>query len=166
MSRIVFVTGVSTSGKTTLGNAATEFAEVIDVDEDGTPKAGALAWLSWRCEELLADATELITSGFESAVVVTGIVWPHKVIESTYLSEVPDDIGIDFVLLTISKKDLRDRLKARLNGTKPVGPFVDYNWSLQKRLRQQVANQRNGFILPSNYTPAEVVDFVQWRADA
>lgn len=161
MSSIIFVTGVSTSGKTTLRNSLPS-SVTIDIDEGGTPKAGALSWLAWRAEELLAEATEEVIDTGKS-VVVTGIVWPHKVIESTYIQEVPDNIGIDFVMLTVTKKDLRTRFKDRLNGSKPVGPYVDYNWHLQKRLRQQVAYQRNGFILPPTYTPQEVTEFVKWR---
>jgi len=162
MSRIIFVTGVSTSGKTTLHD--TLKLPKMDVDDDGTPQAGALAWLAWRCEELLAEAHEVVSDHGKSAVVVTGIIWPHKVIESTYMQELPDDIEVEFVLLQVAKKDLRNRLKTRLGGTKPVGPFVDYNWGLQKRLYQQVAYQRNGFILPPTYTPEEVVEFLNWRA--
>ena len=166
MKRVTFVTGPSCSGKTTVNRALDAQAEgdfyVFDVDDDGTPQAGAVAWLAWRSEELLLDASLQCTTD-DVPSIITGIVWPHTVIESTAMWVIDPDIEIHFVMLELSKKELTARLRERLAHTgRPFTPFVDYNWSLQRRLRTQVEHQRNGHILPADkWSPETIVECVK-----
>ena len=164
MKRVTFVTGPSCSGKTTVneGLAGDESVSVFDVDEDGTPDAGALNWLAWRNEDLLYRAANWSA---ETGIpcVVTGIIWPHKVIESTAMFAIDPDVEIHFVMLELTKKRLTSRLRERLkHSDTPLTPLVDYNWHLQRRLLEQVTHQRNGHIIRTDkWSPEMVVDCVR-----
>jgi len=84
---VLFVTGVSASGKTTLyeslrGDKA--FGGIIfhDIDENGVPPVGRTPWRKFRVEELLYESVLALGQG--QATVVCGIVKPHEVVESRY----------------------------------------------------------------------------------
>jgi hypothetical protein len=87
VTRLLYVTGVSCAGKTDLGRALNEHEGIhwVDLDEhaDNRPKTAWLDWLRWRAAELLHEAdTKADNPVTPPLVVVTGIVWPFRVIES------------------------------------------------------------------------------------
>lgn len=148
---ITFVTGVSCAGKTTLADHLTVdgTAHVLEVDGKGTPDAGHLAWLQWRSEQLLYEAAQ-VDDG--RPVVVCGIVWPHKVIESNAWDELPRGTRVRFVMLDLPDRVIRQRLRERLHGRPKadVTEHVRYNLRLARSLRRQVANQRYGEVLKAD----------------
>ncbi len=157
MPNVVFVTGVSCSGKTSVRDMLDGLVTTIDVDDPGTPNAGALAWLAWRAEELLWEAAETACNN-DAPVVVTGLIQPHRVIESTALQEIGPNVSVHFVLLTVTKVQLRQRFKARLGSG--YDPYVKFNWGMQPRLCAQVENQKNGWVVEPSRDIASVADLV------
>ncbi len=151
---IIFVTGVSTAGKTTVYETLRKDPDLADVefhdiDEDGVPPAGRSPWRQFRVEQLLHEAVERHNSQ-GTPTVICGISKPHEVIESqawTYL------IPIHFILLDISVPILTKRLRARLEGHASEADIVatiQGNRLLSEVLRKSVENQRNGAIANLN----------------
>jgi len=147
--RLVYVTGVSCAGKTTTGRAmkqADPSLWVTDIDTGGTPNAAHLDWLHWRAAEALHAATERDAP----VSVVTGIVWPHAVIDSNaWPAAMKSPLMVDWVLLDPPWKLLRERLGERL-AAKPRAErrdIIAYNRGLRRVLRRQVEQQRLGHVV-------------------
>lgn len=150
---IIFVTGVSAAGKSTLYEGLRNDPELADVefhdiDEDGIPPAGTGAWRQFRVELLLHEA---VVRGREEgrSTVVFGVSKPHEVIES---GAFPEDLDVYFVLVDVSTPVLRKRLEARLAG-RPADDIefsVQWNRLLGPTLRKSVQQQRNGIIVEAS----------------
>lgn len=150
---IIFVTGVSGAGKTTLYEALRKDPELVnvefhDIDEDGIPPAGTGGWRQFRVELLLHEAVARFRlSG--RPTVICGVSKPHEVIES---GAFPEDIDVYFVLVDVSTPVLRKRLEARLAGrpADDVEFSVQWNRLLAPVLRRSVRAQRNGIIIEAS----------------
>ena len=112
---IIFITGVSTAGKTTLYRALRDDEEMSgiefhDIDEDGIPEAGSSPWRKFRIELLLWEAAERFRE-HDLPTVICGATIPHEAIES---GSYPLDIPVHFVLINISIAAMRTRLTERI----------------------------------------------------
>lgn len=150
---IIFVTGVSGAGKTTLYEALRKDPELVDVefhdiDEDGIPRAGTGAWRQFRVELLLHEAA-VRGRDADRSTVICGVSKPHEVIES---GAFPEDIDVYFVLVDVSSAVLRKRLETRLAGrpADDVEFSVQWNRLLAPTLRRSVQAQRNGVIIEAS----------------
>jgi hypothetical protein len=150
---IIFVTGVSTAGKTTLYEALRKDPDLTDVefhdiDEDGIPAAGSGAWRQFRVELLLHEAAiRFRESG--RPTVVCGVTKPHEVIES---GSFPSDIPVHFVLIDVPIAAMRKRLTARIGervSADDLEAVIQGNRNLSYVLRKSALNQRNGHIVES-----------------
>lgn len=169
---VLFITGVSCAGKTLLGRAIaqeTSWAKsepvgsvlVRDLDEDAParPSTAWLDWLRWRAaEELEAGRQDP-----DVVRVVTGIVWPLRVIESpAWAPAMADGLMVRFFMLDPSWKTLRRRLAER-SAAKPKAERAElrrYNQELRGMLRLQVQAVRGGIMLPRTDDMARLVDDV------
>jgi broad-specificity NMP kinase len=150
---IIFITGVSGAGKTTLYGALRKdpdlaHVEFHDIDEDGIPPAGTGAWRQFRVELLLHEAATRSRTE-DRSTVICGVSKPHEVIES---GAFPDDLDVHFVLVDVSTPVLRKRLEARLAGqpTDDIEFSVQWNRLLSPALRRSVQQQRNGTIIEAS----------------
>lgn len=152
--RVTFVTGVSCAGKTTLGNHLADHhsgeVSIFDLDEDAParPNTAWLDWLRWRAAENLHMATEWAkVPDHVSHLVVTGITWPVRLIESpAWAPARKAGVTVRFALLDPPWKVLRDRLDERTKD-KPKTEQRElrrYNRHLRLTLRDQVYAVRNG----------------------
>lgn len=155
MTRLLFVTGVSCAGKTTLGRELKRYPDdvgpVWDIDEDalGRPRTAHLDWLRWRACELLVSATEQARPDDGHLVVITGIVWPFRVIESPAWAAAAKnpDLAVEWLMLDPSWKTLRRRLDDR-TVDKPKSERAElraYNRELRRVIRPQVEQLRDGY---------------------
>lgn len=154
MTRLLYVTGVSGAGKTHLGDKLRRFpseATVWDLDVDATerPRTAHLEWLRWRAAEYLVQATERSEPDDEHLLVVTGIVWPFQVIESSAWRGAAKnpDLSVEWLMLDPAWKTIRRRLEAR-NVSKPEAEQAEllrYNRALRLVLRNQVNAVRGGY---------------------
>jgi hypothetical protein len=165
---ILFITGASASGKSTLYNSlradeGLAHLRFHDIDEDGVPRAGGGPWRQFRVEELFYEATEALKEGYST--VICGITKPHEVIESLNFN--PDD-RVHFLVIEIPFATLEERLRARIMSQIEVAGFDEYlkpgaieallvgNRSLQRVLRNSVSQQRRGhFLEVGGQTPGE-----------
>lgn len=155
MTRLLFVTGVSCAGKTTLGHSLKRFPNEVgpvwDIDENAQerPRAAHLDWLRWRACELLLSAAECAEPDNDRLVVVTGIVWPFRVIESSAWDTAAKnpDLAVEWLMLDPPWKTLRRRLDDR-TVDKPKSERAAlraYNRELRRGLRTQVTQVRDGY---------------------
>jgi hypothetical protein len=148
---IVFVTGVSTAGKTTTYEKLRKDPELShiafhDIDEDGIPRAGTGAWRQFRVELLLHEAVQRFYSAERKSTVICGVTKPHEVIES---GAFPDVLPVHFILIDVTLANIRKRLAERIGSRYPADD-VEYitqsNRLLSHTLRKSVSCQRNGVI--------------------
>jgi adenylate kinase family enzyme len=166
--RVTFVTGVSGSGKSTLGRELAESNRsglvTRDIDDGGTPNVGHLDWLHWRAAELLHEAVQPGEPGDADHYVITGITWPHAVIDSSAWPAALDaKADVRFVLLSIPPKVMKTRLTERLADRKASErrEILRYNRQLAGVLRRQVEQQRTGDVLAAHrMTPGEIAAYV------
>jgi hypothetical protein len=152
---VLFVTGVTCAGKTTLADELKARAiprlHVAEVDDGPMPDAGHGSWLRWRGEQLLYEAGERWRETSGEATVVCGITWPHALIDSPAFADLPRGLKVGFLLLDIPTAVLRERLTERLGADtgKEYRGLLRQNRQLAKTLRRQVGNQRHGQVLKS-----------------
>lgn len=157
---IVFITGVSTSGKTTLYESLqkdTDFKEVVfhDIDENGVPDVGRIDWRKFRVEELLYEAIGR-QEAQGSSTVICGITFPHEVIESRYYKP---EYNVHFIYLENSFEQFEERAMKRVEKHLQNGKFdesfnPDNTQEMLVVVKQQyrilhnsIVNQRNGHLL-------------------
>lgn len=148
---IIFVTGVSTAGKTTTYEKLRKDPDLShvafhDIDEDGIPRAGTSAWRQFRVELLLHEAVQRFYSAERTSTVICGVSKPHEVIES---GAFPDVLPVHFILIDVTLANIRKRLQARIGDRYPaddVEYITQYNRLLSHTLRKSVSCQRNGLI--------------------
>lgn len=162
---ILFVTGPSCSGKSSLVNDLVDDPTIVveDIDSIGTPRAAPLEWLRWRGAELLFEwATH---KDPPEHVVICGISWPHQIIDSNAWPVAQDaGLPVGFMMLDVTPKLMRQRLRERLSDrTKAeVSEYVRYNLELADKLRSQVRQQRRGVVVDvTKRTPTEVANLVR-----
>jgi hypothetical protein len=148
---IIFITGVSTAGKTTAYKTLRRDPDLAgiefhDIDEDGIPAAGSGPWRHFRVELLLHEAvTRFKEEG--TPTVICGLTKPHEAIES---GSFPDDIPVHFALVDIPMATIRKRLEARLGGRVSKDSLemaIQGNQNLSHLMRKSVQGQRNGLIV-------------------
>jgi hypothetical protein len=149
---IIFITGVSAAGKTTLYQALRKDPDVAhvefhDIDEDGIPAAGSGAWRHFRVELLLHEAAVRFRE-HGTSTVICGVTKPHEAIGS---GSYPADIPVYFVLIQVPVTAMRKRLEARLAGRSAddVEFSVQFNRLLAAELYRSVSALHNGIILDS-----------------
>lgn len=156
---ILFITGISVSGKTTLYESLKKDERLSgvrfhDIDEQGVPAVGRVPWRIFRVEELLFEAVERMRKG--DSTIVCGITKPHEVIESRYYD--PKN-NIHFLMVDISLKAFEQRIRKRIQKQEKKGEFDEvFNpdayqelFLATKRLRKilinSTLNQKNGHLL-------------------
>jgi hypothetical protein len=155
---ILYITGISTAGKTTTYEALKSdpelsYLEFHDIEENGVPPAGSGSWRVFRVEELLFGATNRLKQG--TSTVICGITQPHEVIRSKFYDPT---LNVHFLLLDIPLNLFAQRLEARKldhmkDTTASAESLPDYweNCLLQGRrlareLRNEVSSLKNGHI--------------------
>ncbi len=111
---IVFVTGVSAAGKTTMfellkRDPAFKGVVVRDIDENGVPPVGLSHWRLYRIEELLYQAIQAQKN--DISTIICGVCFPGEIIESKYYRM---RANIQFVLLRVTFAVFQKRIKARV----------------------------------------------------
>jgi len=156
---ILFITGSSASGKTTLyeslqTDAALTGLEFHDMDENGVPAVGRGPWRAFRAQELLYAAGRAHDEGRSS--IICGNVQPHEIIESVYFKQA---YNVHFLYLEIPLSALRARTKERIREHEARGTFdesfnksgyarvVQSNREFARRVKVSVLNQKNGHVL-------------------
>lgn len=166
---VLYVTGVTCSGKTTLANEmrarSVPRTHIAEVDNGQMPEAGHGHWLRWRGEQLLHEAAQRWLAKAGEATVICGIAWPHAVIDSQAFADLPKDMRVGFLLLDIPTSVLSERLSDRVSdpdkrtAEKAYRDLYRPNRRLAKALRRQVANQKHGRVLKvGDLSPTEVAD--------
>jgi hypothetical protein len=166
---ILFISGSSASGKTTLydslqADPSLAHLRFHDIDENGVPPVGRGPWRQFRVEELLYEATEALREGVST--VICGISKPHEVIESAYFD--PGD-RIHFLVLEIPFATLEERIRQRVADQAAqvafdecfnpgaMAEFLLASRNLQRELRNAVSQQRRGHLLEvADLTPVEM----------
>lgn len=144
---IMFVTGVSTAGKTTVYRALKNRmpdVDVRDIDENGIPDAGTGHWRKFRVELLLHEAVKSLEAG--RSTIVCGATFPHEV---TWADDFSFNLNLWFVMLQVSGDQIHDRLTERLKGRFPpdVAQSIRNNIDLQPRIRGSVLALRRGVVI-------------------
>lgn len=154
---ILFITGTSASGKTTLYESLRtdpdlSTLEFHDIDEDGVPPVGRIEWRKYRVTQLLYDATKRLKQHSKSTVIC-GISFPHEIIESPYYSP---SYNVHYVLVEPSEAQIRDRLIERSEAQKDydnwdevfspekIEKTIADNIDMRKILNNSIVNQRSG----------------------
>ncbi len=91
--------------------------------------------------------------------MLTGIVWPHALIESpAWAPAMKAGVVVEFMLLDPPWKVVKDRLKKRLDGQpkSDIRDLLEYNKALKKKLRLQVEQQARGFVWKDVNTEKQV----------
>jgi len=155
VTRLLYVTGVSCAGKTHLGRTLAEHPDAdvtwddIDIHARERPTTAWLNWLHWRAAELLVKADDLAdTRHPPELVIVTGISWPFRVIESPAWHQQSRLESVEWLLLDPPWKLVKARLNERL-ADKPKSDrreTIDYNRSLRRTLRDQVESIKGGYV--------------------
>lgn len=147
---ILFITGISTAGKTTAYENLKKDPELTeikfhDVDETGIPQAGKGAWRVYKSEEYLHTAKQDYKKGIST--VLAGIIPPHEVIEyKTY----DKALNVHFILLNINADIFKKRMDVRLKNQSQKQDYLEHyhsNLKLATTLENQIANQKNGHLI-------------------
>lgn len=153
----MFLTGTSSSGKTTLYESLRQDESLADIDfhdidENGVPSVGRGPWRAYRVEQLLYNAIKTYEAG--TSTVVCGITMPHEVIESRYYNE---RYRVYFLLAQTTEQLIRERLLMRADAQSSGDTYdesfdpsniertIRENFELRTALHNSVINQRNGF---------------------
>lgn len=154
---ILFITGTSASGKTTLYESLRTDTELVDIefhdiDENGVPPVGRSDWRAFRVTQLLYEARNRAEKEGHPTVIC-GITFPHEVIESDYYTE---SIPTHFILVEPGEDQIRERLIQRSKdqegqdgwdevfSTEKINETIDGNIKMRRLLHNSIINQRNG----------------------
>jgi broad-specificity NMP kinase len=154
--KIVFVTGTSGTGKSTLAvflrKSNFKNVKVYDMDECGVPDDVDEQWRKDRTEELLDESTQNIKNGCTS--IICGVSVPEEVKMSKSYSR---NIDIVFGILEISELEIINRLRKRRWSEEQITANV--NWA--RYLHECISKENNNFFINSEkYSPLEVVNKV------
>jgi len=154
---ILFITGTSASGKTTLYESlrrdpVLSNIEFHDIDEDGVPPVGRREWRQYRVTQLFYDAINR-TQEQTRSTIICGITFPHEVIESLYYTP---DSNVHFILVEPSEPQVRERLLERSKeqegsdgwdevfNPENIEKTIAGNIEMRRTLHNSIINQRNG----------------------
>jgi len=163
--RLTYVIGCSGAGKSTLHDQLNEGGqagvEELDAHPSGMPSAGHVPWLEWRAAEVLAEVTELAQQTADPDTqsaeyqhrVVTGIVWPFRLIMSNAWRAAQEaGVQVRFVFLDRPWQDvassLAERYEADGRDLDDAAEELDGNRRLQRTLRTQVEAVEGGVVVP------------------
>lgn len=170
MTYAVFITGVSTTGKTTLyerlkSEGAFTQLTYHDIDEVGVPPVGLGPWREYRTQHVLFDANESAKNG--DSTIICGIVFPHEIIESPYYD--PETCRAIFIAITAQQSSIEERFKQRQKALQEEGGFHEslsednlaetlrLSKQNQKVLINAVSSLKEGYIVDSTDLDAEAV---------
>lgn len=169
---ILFITGTSASGKTTLYESLRNDndlngIEFHDIDENGVPPVGRVDWRAYRVTQLFYDAVKL-AKDTGRPTVICGITFPHEVIESIYFD---GKIPVHFILVEPTETQIRERLQQRSKdqegqdgwdevfSPENIERTITGNIEMRRTLHNSTVNQRNGHkIDTSSHTREEMHD--------
>ena len=144
MASMVFITGCSASGKTTLFEDLKQDPELSnyifhDIDESGVPPVGRDPWREYRVEQLLFDATALAKEG--KGTVVCGITFVHEVLESVYLDPA---VPVHFIALGAPERSVRSRILERVRQNEASKTFDESfnNDNAEISIFENIRNQK------------------------
>lgn len=166
---IILLTGVATSGKSTLRAALKADKDLkdikyLDMDRAALPLKNREAWRLARLEKLFAKAVNSYDRGESS--LICGIGSPEEIMASPHY--VPDQ-KIGYVLLTVPIEQYRMRIKKRV--IKQLGQGATRRtyvkeWlndhykltvELNARLKKSIAGQKDSIILDSGDLEPDLV---------
>ena len=113
---ILFITGISGSGKSMLFNELKKSkaigSDIVlhDIDENGVPKAGRKHWRQYRVEELFFEGVENVRKG--KSTIICGIAYPFEVIDSDFYSP---KVNLHFLFLETSYRNFLERTITRFS---------------------------------------------------
>lgn len=151
---ILYVTGQSASGKTTVyQKLKRKFKNdpnisVHDIDEVGVPRDGRGHWRLYRVDELLAFASSRYSKG--KSTIICGITMPHEVIGS---ESYRTTLNVHYLMLKMTQTAFASRIRDRLEKwgeLKDLASWKRANNHLAKTLYKQVVNQKNGIVLDTS----------------
>jgi hypothetical protein len=151
---ILYVTGQSASGKTTLyGKLKRKYAHhaeiaVHDLDEVGVPRYGRSHWRLYRVDELLANAAARFAEG--KSTIICGITMPHEVINS---ESYRTTLNVHYLMLRMTQAAFASRIRDRLEKSgelKDLASWKRANNHLANNLYQPVVNQKSGIVLDTS----------------
>lgn len=154
--KIIFVTGTSGTGKSTLVLELKKMnlknIKAYDMDECGVLENVDEKWRQDRTAELLREAIRNKNKGITS--FICGVSVPNEV---KNCEEYTNDLGVIFGILEISEQTIRDRLNKRNWDKQSIQDNV--NWA--KHLHNVVAEEKNNFLINSEKnTPVQVAEKV------
>ncbi|MFH1182903.1 MAG: hypothetical protein V1690_01420 [Candidatus Moraniibacteriota bacterium] len=150
---ILFITGISGSGKSTMFKGLKKASlgsnvEVHDIDEDGVPFGGRVPWRKYRVLNLFYEAIKKMGKG--KSTVICGISLPFEVIDSDYYKP---GMRVYFLLLETSYQKFWERTAVRFEKrgekTDPL-KFKFNNKDLAVRLLNQASSIKNNFSVDSS----------------
>jgi len=155
---VFFITGTSSSGKTTLVNffkKELSFAEVHDFDEGGVPPNADEKWRKKRTNEWLEKATFYQTMG--KSTIICGVSVPEEIKKSKAYSP---SLNVHYGFIYIDEQEIRKRLTER--GWKEKLIEDNINWS--KHLEKYVRAEKNNYIVDGKKYNAQQVakKFIDW----
>lgn len=166
----LFITGVSTTGKTTLYERLKNeqvFKQLAyhDIDEVGVPPVGLGPWREYRTQHVLFDANASAKEGHST--VICGIVFPHEIIESPYYD--PELCPAVFITITAEQSTIEERFREREAALKKDGGFheslTEDNFAETLRISEQnqkilvhaTASLKEGYLIDSSNLDTEAV---------
>lgn len=159
---ILFITGTSASGKTTLyeslrADPTLKNIRFHDIDENGVPPVGRNAWRRFRVEELLHEAVGELDKNLST--IVCGISKPHEVVESRYFKP---SFNVHFLMIDFPYEVIKARIEDRVDKQQKVGEFDEVfnpdalaemllvTKNLLRELRNSISQQKNGYLLDAS----------------
>lgn len=156
---ILFLTGISTSGKTTVYEALRvdrqlRDVEIRDIDEVGAPAAGLGPWRLFRVEELFLQAIVRFRDG--ESTIICGVTVPHEVLTSKLYEPA---LNVHFLLLNVPLNVFRQRIEERRREHQKSSALTleatPYYWEthalhsrrLARELLNEVSNLKNGHLI-------------------
>lgn len=157
---IFFITGTSSSGKTTLthylkSKLSNDLFAVYDFDENGVPPNPDKIWRQETTDYWLTKAQE--NSAKRKSTIICGVTDPLEILNSLKKPDLP----VSFGFIKISDEIIKQRLKARGWSDQLIQDNI--NWA--HYLEEKVQKNNNHIIVNSSlYNCSEEVgdEFIQW----
>lgn len=113
MAKLFVLTGLSTSGKTSICKMLKEKKKglvVLEVDDESVPDVGRNYWEKYRTEIMVDQAMNEIKAGKDT--ILTGLIMPYTIEIAESFNR---KIEVVYILLDSPLKDVKARLKERLS---------------------------------------------------
>lgn len=160
LASIIFITGTSGAGKTTLRELLTahlppQHFVVYDVDQNGVPSNADQQWRQSITNYWLTKAHENALQN--KSTIICGVTVPAEVLELSKCSKIP----IYFGLIKIADTIIRQRLQQRNCNDQLIHDNLNWAHYLEKQVRDQphhIIIENNG-----NLPPEKMIDvFIEW----